>query len=91
MDIESLLRSPEGKTVEFKRDLSSPDGVLRSITAFANSAGGVLVVGVEDGTRRVVGSSSPLADEERLASLIADRIEPRLVPGLAIVRGVGPS
>ena len=85
MDIESLLRSPEAKTVEFKRDLSSPDGVLRSITAFANSAGGVLVVGVEDGTRRVVGSSSPLADEERLASLIADRIEPRLVPGLAIV------
>ena len=58
MDIESLLRSPEGKTVEFKRDLASPDGVLRSITAFANSAGGVLIVGVEDGTRRVVGSPS---------------------------------
>ena len=31
--------------LEFKRDLSSPDGVLRSIVAFANSAGGVLVVG----------------------------------------------
>jgi ATP-dependent DNA helicase RecG len=76
---------PESKTVEFKRDLTSPDGVLRSIVAFANSAGGVLVVGVEDKTRRVVGSSSPLADEEKLASLIADRIEPRLVPDIAIV------
>ncbi len=85
MDIELILRSPESKTVEFKRDLTSPDGVLRSIVAFANSAGGVLVVGVEDGTRRVVGSPSPLADEEKLASLIADRIEPRLVPDLAIV------
>jgi ATP-dependent DNA helicase RecG len=85
MDIELILRSPESKTVEFKRDLTSPDGVLRSIVAFANSAGGVLVVGVEDKTRRVVGSSSPLADEEKLASLIADRIEPRLVPDIAIV------
>ena len=85
MDIELILRSPESKTVEFKRDLTSPDGVVRSIVAFANSAGGVLVVGVEDKTRRVVGSSSPLADEEKLASLIADRIEPRLVPDIAIV------
>ena len=85
MDIELILSSPESKTVEFKRDLTSPDGVLRSIAAFANSAGGVLVVGVEDGTRRVVGSPSPLADEERLANLIADRIEPRLVPDIAVV------
>ena len=85
MDIELLLRSAEGKTLEFKRDLSSPDGVLRAVAAFANSAGGVVVIGVEDGTRRVVGCSSPLAEEERLASLIADRIEPRIVPDIAIV------
>jgi ATP-dependent DNA helicase RecG len=76
---------PEGKSVEFKRDLSSLDGVLRSIVAFANSVGGVLVVGVEDGSRHVVGVSDPLADEERLARVIADRIEPRLVPDVAIV------
>jgi ATP-dependent DNA helicase RecG len=81
MDIDLILRSPEGKTVEFKRDLARPEGILRSIVAFANSAGGALVIGVEDGTRRVVGSSTPLADEEKLASLIADRIEPRLVQG----------
>jgi ATP-dependent DNA helicase RecG len=85
MDLEAVLRSPEGKTVEFKRDLSSSDGVLRSVGAFANTAGGVLVVGVEDTTRRVVGCSDPLGDEEKLASLIADRIEPRLVPDIAIV------
>ena len=30
----------EGKTLEFKRDLSSPTGPLRTIVAFANSAGG---------------------------------------------------
>ena len=31
-----------------------------------------------------MGSSSPLADEEKLAGLIADRIEPRLVPDIAM-------
>jgi len=34
----------EGKTLEFKRDLSSPGPVLRTLVAFANSAGGRLVI-----------------------------------------------
>src|SRR5262249_26972643 len=55
MDLLELLQRPEGKTLEFKRDLSSPEGVLRSLVAFANTAGGVLLVGVEDKTRHVRG------------------------------------
>lgn len=43
MDIHQLLQAPEGRVVEFKRDLSSPDGVLRTICAFANSTGGTLL------------------------------------------------
>ena len=30
MNLTELLLRPEGKTLEFKRDLSSPAGVLRS-------------------------------------------------------------
>ncbi len=45
MDLIELLKRPEGKTLEFKRDLSSPDGVLRAIVAFANTAEGVLLLG----------------------------------------------
>jgi ATP-dependent DNA helicase RecG len=55
MDLLDALRRPEGKTLEFKRDLSSPDGLLRTVVAFANSAGGTVLVGVEDGTRHVRG------------------------------------
>jgi predicted HTH transcriptional regulator len=85
MDLLEALKRPEGKTLEFKRDLSSPDGVLRSIVAFANTAGGTLLVGVEDARRHVRGVAEPLALEERLASLISDTIEPRLAPGLEIL------
>ena len=80
-----LLRRPEGKTLEFKRDLSSPEGVLRTLVAFANTAGGTLLLGVEDTTRHVRGIPNPLAMEERLASLISDSILPRLVPDLEIL------
>lgn len=80
-----MLKRPEGKTLEFKRDLSSADGVLRTIVAFANTSGGTVLVGVEDRTRHVRGVAEPLDLEERLANLISDRIVPRLVPELEII------
>lgn len=76
----SILKRPEGKTLEFKRDLSSPDGALKTVVAFANTAGGTLLVGVEDRTRHVRDVSDALDLEERLASLVSDRISPH--PGL---------
>jgi predicted HTH transcriptional regulator len=85
VNLLELLKRPEGKTLEFKRDLSSPDGVLRSLVAFANTAGGTLLVGVEDRTRHVRGVHEPLDLEERLANLISDSIVPRLVPELELI------
>ncbi len=85
MDLAHLLTQPEGKTLEFKRDLSSPEKVLRALIAFANTAGGILIIGVEDGTKNVLGVSDPLKEEERLANLVSDRILPRLVPAIEIV------
>ena len=85
MSLVDLLTHHEGKGLEFKRDDSSPEGIVRTVVAFANGAGGTLVVGVEDRTRRVRGVSEPTRLEERLASLISDRIEPRLLPDLQIL------
>ncbi|MFA5785862.1 MAG: helix-turn-helix domain-containing protein [Actinomycetota bacterium] len=82
MDLLTLLKQPEGKTLEFKRDLSSPDGVLRTIVAFANTAGGIVLLGVEDETRRMVGIADPLSTEERLANLVSDSICPPVIPDI---------
>jgi ATP-dependent DNA helicase RecG len=84
VNLAELLQQEEGKTLEFKRDLSSPDKVLQTLIAFANTAGGILVIGVENGTKRVRGVADPLEEEERLANLISDRIEPKLVPSMEI-------
>lgn len=56
MDLIGLLQRPEGKTLEFTRDLSSPDKVLHTLIAFANTAGGLLVIGVENGNHKNVRS-----------------------------------
>ena len=85
MDLIDLLKRSESKTLEFKRDLSSPDSVLRTIVAFANTAGGVLLLGVEDATRNVRGVAEPLTMEERLANLISDSVLPRLIPDIEIL------
>ncbi len=85
MDLIQLLKGPEGKTLEFKRDLSSPDSALRTIVAFANTAGGTLLVGVEDKSRRVLGVEDPLELEERLANLVSDHIVPCIVPDIEIL------
>lgn len=74
----------EGKTLDYKRDLSGPEGVLRTVVAFANSAGGRLVIGVVD-DRSVVGVDDPVTAEMRLADLIADSIRPQLLPTIELI------
>lgn len=80
----TFFMQAEGKQLEFKRDLSSPLNVLKTLVAFANSAGGRLVIGVDD-ARQVVGVADPLAEEERICNLIADAIAPRLLPNVELM------
>jgi predicted HTH transcriptional regulator len=56
--IEQLLNAPEGKTLEFKRDLSSKRNILKTLVAFANTAGGCLRVGVDDAQQVLLVSRS---------------------------------
>ena len=84
MMIDGLITQPEGKTLEFKRDLSSPKSLLKSIVAFANTAGGRLIIGVDD-KQKITGIEHPLDEEERLCNLISDSISPRLVPNIELI------
>lgn len=59
MDLVDLLKRPEGKTLEFKRELSGSDELLKTVVAFENTAGGTLLLGVEDRTGHVRGLPSP--------------------------------
>jgi len=85
MDLIDILRKSEGKRLEFKRDLSSPTGLLRTVVAFANTAGGTILIGVEDGSRHVIGVKNPLRMEEKVANLVNDSISARVLPDIELL------
>jgi ATP-dependent DNA helicase RecG len=82
--LEELLIKNEGKTLEFKENTKSLSSIIKTIIAFANTAGGTIVIGVEDKTKNIIGVSSPLDEEEKLANVISDSIAPLLVPEIEI-------
>lgn len=78
-DLKVMVSLPEGKTLEFKRDLSSMKPILKTLIAFANTAGGTLLIG-KDNKGSVIGINDVFAAEEKLANAIADSIYPPLMP-----------
>ena len=83
----SLSKNGESATVEFKASLP-PDGVSRDLIAFANSKGGVLIVGVDDDSR-ILGLPDAEAQRtvERLKQLSASLCEWSTRIGIAEVDG----
>ena len=82
--IEQFLTRDEGKTLEFKANCQSIQRIVRTAVAFANTAGGAIVIGVKDKTKQVVGVADPLTDEERLANAFAENIHPLLIPDIQL-------
>lgn len=87
-DLTEMIAAPEGKALEFKRDLSSLRPILKTLVAFANTSGGALVIGRDDGGD-LRGVPDAAAEEERLASAIADGIAPALLPDIEVRRHRG--
>ncbi|MDR1513566.1 MAG: putative DNA binding domain-containing protein [Propionibacteriaceae bacterium] len=81
---DGKLSEYESKTLEYKRDLSSKERIIRALVAFANSAGGSLVIGVAD-DHSVLGVADPLLEENRLANLVANGVQPMLRPDIEVI------
>lgn len=47
-ELEKLVSQGEGLHLEFKRKVAFPEKIIREMMAFANTSGGVLLIGVND-------------------------------------------
>ena len=54
-EIKQLCRLGENSRVQFKLRLENPAKIAPELVAFANSKGGILIIGVEDKTGQIVG------------------------------------
>jgi len=84
IEIADIIKGKEGKTLEFKRDLSSFKPIMKTLVAFANTAGGILVIGRDD-SGTITGIDDVLQAEESIASAIADSIMPAMMPDIEII------
>jgi predicted HTH transcriptional regulator len=83
-ELARRIRKGEGKDLEFKRGLPGDAKVARTLCAFANTRGGLLLIGVGD-KRELVGAPRPKETIERLRLVAAELLEPALAVELGIV------
>jgi ATP-dependent DNA helicase RecG len=82
--IQEYLTQNESKTLEFKENAKNLSGIVKTVIAFANTSGGVLLVGVKDKTKEIIGVSDALHEEERIANAISDSVAPLIIPDIEI-------
>jgi len=79
MKLVDYLKMEEGKTLEFRRDLSGKKNILRTVSSFSNTSGGTILVGIDD-SKTVLGLADPKEAGEMLSSIISDGISPQILP-----------
>ena len=75
-ELRKLVAQGEGTLLEFKRKAAYPDKIVREMIAFANSHGGVLLLGVGD-DKTLPGLKFP-EDESHVVQQALQKCRPRL-------------
>jgi Putative DNA-binding domain len=88
-DLQSCMSRGEGMRLEFKRILPREERAARTLCAFANTRGGLLLVGVTD-RGRVHGVHHPEEVRETLLRISRQWIEPELLLELQVLEVEGP-
>ncbi len=83
-EIKELIAQGESTTLEFKRKIISPVKLAKELAAFANTKGGMLLIGVDDdGT--VIGIESEKTAIELVGKACGFFVDPPLQPKIEIV------
>lgn len=83
-DVKELIAEGEGTTIEFKRKLDNPEKIARSISAFANTEGGVILFGIDD-NGSVIGVESEKSVTEEILLAGAEFCDPPIEPEIESV------
>ena len=80
--VQELIAQGEGPTTEFKQEIpEKTDKMLKTVAAFANGDGGVILLGVEDDTGKVIGipRDKVNSEKDRLTNMVRNVVYPEPV------------
>jgi ATP-dependent DNA helicase RecG len=80
----NLLQQHESATLEFKRELPSSSDMAVVISAFYNTRGGAVIVGVDD-AHQLIGVANPQGVEVGVLNLIRARLSLNIPPTIEII------
>ncbi|WP_375445830.1 helix-turn-helix domain-containing protein [uncultured Fibrella sp.] len=75
VQLNDLIARGEGTQLEFKRTLSTPYRIARTLTAFSNTSGGTLLIGVADDSK-ILGVESEYQEMQTIERATDFLIEP---------------
>lgn len=81
--IKELIKKGESEKVEFKPSLSQTDKIMESISAFSNTKGGIVIIGVSDKSE-VLGVDIGKKTLESLANKIKQSTDPKVYPSIHV-------
>ena len=81
--INDSIKEGESETVEFKPSLSQMDKIMESISAFSNTNGGRIIIGVSD-KGEVPGIDIGKKTIESLANRIKQNTDPAIYPSISV-------
>lgn len=88
IELTELVNEGESSSLEFKRKVASSQKIAKEISAFANTKGGYLIIGVDDdGTIYGIHSEKSTIDEIEKACTFF--IEPEIKPQIEIINIYG--
>lgn len=86
--IRDLIEQGEDQNVEFKSSLKQRQDIGATISAFANSAGGTVLIGVSD-EGKVVGANIGRKTVEDLANWVKQNTDPQIYPDVKVRKANG--
>jgi ATP-dependent DNA helicase RecG len=84
MNAEELINKGESETLEFKTSLSLKDEIGACVSAFSNTSGGIILIGVTD-KGGVVGVGIGANTIENVASYIKRHTDPQIFPSINVL------
>ncbi len=83
-DVNLLIEEGEGFAIEFKRRISSPEKIARTLISFANTKGGTILFGVDD-DGSIIGVESEKSETELIEIAGKEYTDPPIIPTIDIV------